>query len=933
MSDIRQYEPLWGSWRIESLIGEGSFGKVYKISRVEFGNTYYSAVKIISIPQNEADIRQARSDGLDDESLKSYFYTLVSDIILEINLMNEFRGNSNIVSFEDHKIIEKTGEFGWDILIRMELLTSLSDSAAQKPLNREDVIKLGVHICKALELCAIHNTIHRDVKPDNIFVSKYGEYKLGDFGIARQIERTMSGLSKKGTYSYMAPEVFAGRDYGASVDTYSLGVVMYRFLNQNRIPFLPDFPNPISPRDRDIALQRRMRGDPLPPPKGGDYALNELVLRACAFERAARFASPTQMREALESLSKTPEHNANADVSYKTPFSGARAENKTPSASIEQTAQTDGVFAGQKTGAASEQTEGVFTEQASNNFSKQTSGIYKDTYQQDFNHSDELNSSLNDDIENNPNFLKMSFNAKNDNKKNISISGRGFHLSSKRVTYILLGCLLGIIAFLLIFIIISAYNINKINSQSLLTAQSSNSDDIHTESLMSVYDDADPMVGDVFGDDNRVINEPISTIQAGVDEISIDTDKEPLTTVSRARWAATTATTTKAATTTTTTTTMTTPERIQIDMYGEKVWEDVTYLTLNNSYIEDLTPLKNLTSLTHLDLSNNNINDLTPLIYLQSLTHLDLSGNEIENISPLEFLPNLVSLDLHNNPFEDITPLSGLNNLETLNINNCNVPFLSPAKSLKKLRYLYVINTPIDDWEWVSFEWALPECQVIYEYTDQFYNEERLSYPEENDRIEINIGGMKVWSDVTYLDLSGKKISDLKPLTSFTNLKILNLSNNNISKISVLKDMDKLILIDLNYNPLVDVSPLKNLTHLRSLNISWTLVKDISSLSSLTNLLWLSIGHNEIKDISSIEHMSKLGLLDIQQNNITSIKPLSALSNIDNLIMRNNEISDLSPLFYLTTLRSIFMDNISVSLEQVEELQNHLPNCVINSDY
>ncbi|MDR1204699.1 MAG: serine/threonine protein kinase, partial [Peptococcaceae bacterium] len=106
MSDIKQYEPLWGSWYVDSLIGEGSFGKVYKVHKEEFGQTYYSAVKIISIPQNETDLRQMRSEGMDDASARSYYQALVSDIIQEIRLMSEFRGNSNIVSFEDHRVIE-----------------------------------------------------------------------------------------------------------------------------------------------------------------------------------------------------------------------------------------------------------------------------------------------------------------------------------------------------------------------------------------------------------------------------------------------------------------------------------------------------------------------------------------------------------------------------------------------------------------------------------------------------------------------------------------------------------------------------------------------------------------------------------------------------------------------------------------------------------
>ena len=112
MTEIKKYEPLWGAWHADKLIGEGSFGKVYKVRREEFGNIYHSAVKLITIPQNEADLRQMQDEIMDEASLRSYFQALVSDIIQEINMMSEFRGNSNIVSFEDHKVIEKTDGFG-----------------------------------------------------------------------------------------------------------------------------------------------------------------------------------------------------------------------------------------------------------------------------------------------------------------------------------------------------------------------------------------------------------------------------------------------------------------------------------------------------------------------------------------------------------------------------------------------------------------------------------------------------------------------------------------------------------------------------------------------------------------------------------------------------------------------------------------------------
>jgi len=288
------------------MIGEGSFGKVYRVKKQEFDKTYYSAVKHITIPQTNQDLRQMRAEGLNDRSAREYLQALVTDIIREIDLMSEFRGNSNIVSLEDHQVIERKDELVWDIIIRMELLTSLPDYVNEHPLQSDDVIKLGIHICRALELCALNSTIHRDIKPDNIFISRYGDFKLGDFGIARQIERTTSGLSKKGTYAFMAPEIFRGDEYGANVDIYSLGLVMYRLLNSGRLPFLPQYPKTITPKDRDASLMRRIKGESIPPIADLDVPLNTVILKACAFDRRSRFASAKEMRVALERLSNRP---------------------------------------------------------------------------------------------------------------------------------------------------------------------------------------------------------------------------------------------------------------------------------------------------------------------------------------------------------------------------------------------------------------------------------------------------------------------------------------------------------------------------------------------------------------------------------------------------------------------------------------------------
>jgi len=264
----KKYEPLFGSWYIKGLIGEGSYGKVYEIVRHDFGE-YRSALKIISIPKSNAEIEASRGEGMDDASLKSYYRSLVDEIVKEFALMNKLKGTANVVSYEDHLVIPHDDGIGWDVLIRMELLSSLKTHMAENPLTERDVIRMGADICRALELCEKQKIIHRDIKPENIFISPNGDYKLGDFGIARTVEATMDGLSKKGTFFYMAPEVYRGGSYNGAVDIYSLGMVMYFFLNNKRHPFMPPSPQPIKFSDREAALRNLMSGKPLPRPANG----------------------------------------------------------------------------------------------------------------------------------------------------------------------------------------------------------------------------------------------------------------------------------------------------------------------------------------------------------------------------------------------------------------------------------------------------------------------------------------------------------------------------------------------------------------------------------------------------------------------------------------------------------------------------------------
>ena len=290
---------VWPEWVEECLLGEGSFGKVYRAKREDYGRTFHSAIKVITVPKSQQEVQHVRAQGMSEAAVYSYFQGVVDSLLNEITLMDNLKGAKNVVGIEDYKIIERTEDFGWDIFIRMELLTPFDSFVSNPDFSQQDVLKLGIDICSALEICEQNAILHRDIKPDNIFISRFGEYKLGDFGIARKLESTQSNFSRKGTLNYMAPEVYKSEEYGSAVDIYSLGLVLYTLLNNNRTAFLPPYPQPITYNNNEEALTKRLSGTPLPLPCNASPSLGAAIVKACAYYPYDRYRSASEFKCAL----------------------------------------------------------------------------------------------------------------------------------------------------------------------------------------------------------------------------------------------------------------------------------------------------------------------------------------------------------------------------------------------------------------------------------------------------------------------------------------------------------------------------------------------------------------------------------------------------------------------------------------------------------
>ena len=295
-----ELQSFWPGWHVVARLGGGTYGDVFQIYKVDnTGIRTESALKVIQIVDNNL------SDPTPPESVLS-----------EIRIMEILRGAPNIVAIEDSYYLKDPGGSGLArLFIRMELLKSFEDILRQSEemlrcgyqpeqafMSVSEVCKLGIDICTALDYCEQYNIIHRDIKPANLFIDRFGNYKVGDFGVSRQVffiemAHTMTGI---GTITYMAPEVYIGGVYNHTVDIYALGLVLYQLLNYGRAPFLPDYMTELSASSVDDANYKRLNGAKIPKIPYIDIKLNKIILKACAYRSEARYQTAGEFRSALE---------------------------------------------------------------------------------------------------------------------------------------------------------------------------------------------------------------------------------------------------------------------------------------------------------------------------------------------------------------------------------------------------------------------------------------------------------------------------------------------------------------------------------------------------------------------------------------------------------------------------------------------------------
>ena len=233
---------LAGRYRVESLLGRGGLGEVWRCHDLRRGREVAVKVLLAAVPDPD-DERQFRRDAECAARLRHPGIAVVSDV-------GQHEGRIFIVT---------------ELLHGQDLSTLMKGHPGGLPVSQ--ALDVGAEIAAALAYAHGEGIVHRDLKPLNVFIQEDGRVKICDFGLARELQADSGTGQFLGTPAYIAPEQWSGEPVTHGVDLYALGCTLYEVLTGQppfQGPTLPALIHriltevPVSPHDRRPEVPRAL---------------------------------------------------------------------------------------------------------------------------------------------------------------------------------------------------------------------------------------------------------------------------------------------------------------------------------------------------------------------------------------------------------------------------------------------------------------------------------------------------------------------------------------------------------------------------------------------------------------------------------------------------------------------------------------------------
>ena len=253
-------------------------------------------VKILSMPASQVQLDALLVTGAysDPAAALDYFRQQADDTAAEAAFLKSMAKLEGFVSYEDWQVAPmKTGRLGYQVYLVSKYGRTLEKAIRRTSITHLQAVNLALDMCAALSLCRRAGYLYIDLKPSNIMVENGTHFKIADLGFVSMKYLAYSSMPERFISEYTAPEVKDPMSsLNTTLDTYALGMILYRLFNNGVLPVLPEDP-----------------AKPLPAPAMADEEMAKIILKACAPKVEDRWPSPTEFGQAVVAYMQTASVN------------------------------------------------------------------------------------------------------------------------------------------------------------------------------------------------------------------------------------------------------------------------------------------------------------------------------------------------------------------------------------------------------------------------------------------------------------------------------------------------------------------------------------------------------------------------------------------------------------------------------------------------
>ena len=325
MLEATPISPMLDHFAMGGAISEHHGVKCYPAMENDTNGKYI--VKVISIPASHSQLEALLLSGAysSKEAALGYYREMAESTIQETEVLNKLSQMEGFLPVRDAQLVTVDGMTGFEVYMLTAYQRTLAKQYTHHPLTHLQAVNLGLDLCAALAVCRRSGYLYVDLKPNNVYITETGSYKIGDLGFISLESLKYSSLPDRYRSQYTPPEISdAFSSLNTTADVYALGLILYQVYNNGTLPF-----------DSDDAPC-----EAFPAPAYADYEMAEIILKACAPNPEDRWQTPLEMGQAL--VAYMQRNGANDTPIIPSPNAEEKGENISSTAEDASDSEQDG---------------------------------------------------------------------------------------------------------------------------------------------------------------------------------------------------------------------------------------------------------------------------------------------------------------------------------------------------------------------------------------------------------------------------------------------------------------------------------------------------------------------------------------------------------------------------------------------------------------